>query len=161
MKRLIEQIGRVAISVADEPLEELYVDGIVCPIGSPEAGWVKTFINSQAGELVARELEKKGKVPIGQAVVTSGGALLASYIIHVCVLDRMGKWEIKYINMALKNILHRAEEMDLESLGIPLLEMEEDQLKQVIRELKWELREKETPLKKVVLVIKPGLDIKL
>ncbi len=75
----------------------------------------------QAGETVVERLEQMGGLPVGGAVITQGGDLPASFLIHVVTSADDEPETDQVIRKALRNGLRRAEEFGLESLAVPPL----------------------------------------
>ncbi len=75
----------------------------------------------QAGEAVAERLEQMGGLPVGGAVITQGGDLPASFLIHVVTSADDESESDQVVRKALRNGLRRAEEFGLASLAIPPL----------------------------------------
>ena len=84
-------------------------------------GGVSGAIRRVAGQAVQDECHKIGTVPLGTAVVTSGGLLKAQWIIHAAV-NPLGMWaDAKSVRSATKAVLKRAEEKQVKRLAFPAL----------------------------------------
>jgi O-acetyl-ADP-ribose deacetylase len=84
-------------------------------------GGVSGAIRRVAGQQVQDECHKIGTVPLGTAVVTSGGLLKAQWIIHAAV-NPLGMWaDAKSVRNAVKSTLKRAEEKQVKRLAFPAL----------------------------------------
>ena len=84
-------------------------------------GGVSGAIRRVAGQAVQDECHKIGTVPLGTAVVTSGGLLKAQWIIHAAV-NPLGMWaDAKSVRNATKAVLKRADEKQVKRLAIPAL----------------------------------------
>jgi O-acetyl-ADP-ribose deacetylase (regulator of RNase III) len=84
-------------------------------------GGVSGAIRRVAGQQVQDECHKIGTVPLGTAVVTSGGLLKAPWIIHAAV-NPLGMWaDAKSVRNAVKSTLKRAEEKQVKRLAFPAL----------------------------------------
>src|SRR4029077_10308095 len=74
-----------------------------------------------AGQAVQDECHKIGTVPLGTAVITSGGLLKAKWIIHATV-NPLGMWaDAKSVRNATKAALKKADENKIKSLAFPAL----------------------------------------
>lgn len=73
----------------------------------------------QAGSGPADTLRALGDLPVGGAVITPGGELEASFVIHVVVQAADEPVSAAGVRRALENGLRRAAEWDLESLAVP------------------------------------------
>jgi O-acetyl-ADP-ribose deacetylase (regulator of RNase III) len=84
-------------------------------------GGVSGAIRRVAGQQVQDECHKIGTVPLGTAVVTSGGLLKAQWIIHAAV-NPLGMWaDAKSVRNAVKSTMKRAEEKQVKRLAFPAL----------------------------------------
>src|SRR4051812_42661278 len=84
-------------------------------------GGVSGAIRRVAGPDVQDECHKIGTVPLGTAVVTTGGLLKAQWIIHAAV-NPLGMWsDAKSVRNATKAVLKRAEEKQVKRLAFPAL----------------------------------------
>jgi O-acetyl-ADP-ribose deacetylase len=82
-------------------------------------GGVSGAIRRVAGPDVQEECHKIGTVPLGTAVVTTGGLLKAQWIIHAAV-NPLGLWaDAKSVRSAVRAALKRAEEKQVKRLAIP------------------------------------------
>jgi O-acetyl-ADP-ribose deacetylase (regulator of RNase III) len=118
------KIGEVLIKLVKGDITDLDVDAIVNPANSALqlGGGVAGRIRQVGGEIIQEECNKLGKCPLGEAVVTSGGKLKAKYVIHaVGPRFNIDKEAQKYLSMAVKNSIKRAEEKKLTSLAIPAI----------------------------------------
>jgi O-acetyl-ADP-ribose deacetylase (regulator of RNase III) len=84
-------------------------------------GGVSGAIRRVAGPTVQEECHRIGTVPLGAAVVTSGGSLKAQWIIHAAV-NPLGLWaDAKSVRSAARNALKRAEEKQVKRLAFPAI----------------------------------------
>ena len=84
-------------------------------------GGVSGAIRRVAGQAVQDECHKIGTVPLGTAVVTSGGLLKAQWIIHAAV-NPLGMWaDAKSVRNATRAVLKRADEKQVKRLAFPAL----------------------------------------
>jgi O-acetyl-ADP-ribose deacetylase (regulator of RNase III) len=84
-------------------------------------GGVSGAIRRVAGQAVQDECHKIGTVPLGTAVITSGGLLKAQWIIHAAV-NPLGMWaDAKSVRNATKAALKRADENKIKRLAFPAL----------------------------------------
>jgi len=74
-----------------------------------------------AGPAVVERLDQMGDLPVGGAFVTPGGALEASFIIHVVTASEEEPETALTVQLALRNGLRRAAEWGMESLAVPPL----------------------------------------
>jgi O-acetyl-ADP-ribose deacetylase (regulator of RNase III) len=84
-------------------------------------GGVSGAIRRVAGQQVQDECHKIGTVPLGTAVVTSGGLLKAQWIIHAAV-NPLGMWaDAKSVRNAVRSTLKKADEKQIKRLAFPAL----------------------------------------
>jgi len=84
-------------------------------------GGVSGAIRRVAGQQVQDECHKIGTVPLGTAVVTSGGLLKAPWIIHAAV-NPLGMWaDVKSVRNAVRSTLKKADEKQIKRLAFPAL----------------------------------------
>lgn len=78
-------------------------------------------IGSRAGELVLDRLRAFGETPVGAALVTPGGDLKSSLLIHVVIRSPEEPISKDRIERAFRNGLRQAAEWGVEILGVPPL----------------------------------------
>ncbi len=84
-------------------------------------GGVSGAIRRVAGDAVQEECNRIGTIPLGEAVVTSGGSLKAKWIIHAAV-NPLGLWaDVKSVRNAARNALKRAGEKKVATLAFPAI----------------------------------------
>ncbi len=84
-------------------------------------GGVSGAIRRAAGPQVQEECDRIGTIPLGQAVVTTGGQLKAKWIIHAAV-NPLGLWaDAKSVRKAARNALMKAEEKKVRTLAFPAI----------------------------------------
>lgn len=102
-------------------ITSLKVDAIVNP-ANPQlqhVGGVGRELLREGGKVIQRESASFGNVPVGSAVVTTGGNLLCKFVIHA-VVPRMGEGdENMKLRAAVISSLEKAEELAISSVGLP------------------------------------------
>jgi len=86
-------------------------------MGSGVAGAIKR----SGGIEIEQEALKYGQIPIGEAVVTSGGRLPAKHVIHAAVMGQDLQTDAAKIQKATRNSLLRADELGIKSISFPAL----------------------------------------
>ncbi|MDA0327608.1 MAG: macro domain-containing protein [Gemmatimonadetes bacterium] len=76
-----------------------------------------------AGGAVTDRLESIGVLPLGGAVITPGGNLPATFLIHVVVMTEDEPQTAATVQKALQNGLRRASDLGLDSLALPPIGM--------------------------------------
>jgi len=108
------------IDVWQGEISELEVDAIVVPASeslfmtSPIASAVKR----RAGDEVERDAVSRGPLPAGSAVLTGGGRLAASYVIHAVAVGHELRPDAGRLTEALDAALTLAEELGLRRLAL-------------------------------------------
>jgi O-acetyl-ADP-ribose deacetylase (regulator of RNase III) len=121
-------------------------------------GGVAGAIVRKGGQIIQEESNKIGRVKVGNAVVTTAGALKARYVIHA-VGPRMGEGdEDNKLKSATLNSLRRAEELQLESLAFPaistgIFRFPKDRCADIMLKTVKEYLEGDTSIKKVVFCL--------
>jgi O-acetyl-ADP-ribose deacetylase (regulator of RNase III) len=78
-------------------------------------------VDRRAGSSVAEHLARLGELPVGAAVVTPGGDLDASFIVHAVVASPVEPVTRASVERALINGLRRVGEWEVASLSLPPL----------------------------------------
>ncbi|MBI4548404.1 MAG: macro domain-containing protein [Ignavibacteriae bacterium] len=86
-------------------------------MGAGVAGAIKR----KGGVEIEREAVAQGPVEVGQAVLTSGGALKARYVIHAAVMGQDLHTDAEKITSAMQSVLRLAEEKHMSSISFPAL----------------------------------------
>lgn len=75
-------MGRIEVVRGD--LTKMDVDAIVNPANSSGVmgGGVAYYIKKSGGRVIEEEAKRQAPIPVGQAVLTSGGKLQAKHVIH-------------------------------------------------------------------------------
>jgi O-acetyl-ADP-ribose deacetylase (regulator of RNase III) len=71
------------------------------------------------GERLEARLESVGSIPLGGAVITPGGDLPASFVIHVVVMSSDEPQSAATVQRAVRNGLRRAADWEVASLALP------------------------------------------
>jgi serine/threonine-protein kinase len=105
-------------ALADQP-----TDAVLRPIRSDLApvSSVSRDVAQRAGDGVADRLRALGQIPVGGAVLTPGGGLAASFVIHAVVMSEDEPQSRASVEKALRNGLARATDWGLASLALPVL----------------------------------------
>lgn len=72
-----------------------------------------------AGDAVIDRLESMGVLPLGGAVITPGGNLPTTFLIHVVVMTEDEPQTAATVQKAVQNGLRRASDLGLDSLALP------------------------------------------
>ena len=114
--------GNTVIRVVKGDITKVEADAIVNPANSLMimGGGVASAIKRVGGDDIEFEARRHAPVPIGEAVVTSGGKLRAKYVIHAPTMERpaMRTNEAK-VRAAVRAALRRAHSLGLRSIAFP------------------------------------------
>ncbi len=120
---MLRQVGGSALEVAQGDITECAVDAVVNAannhlwMGAGVAGAIKR----KGGQVIEDEAVRQGPIPVGEAVVTGGGALKARYVIHTAAMGQDLITNADLIHQATVNSLKRATELGLQSIALPAL----------------------------------------
>lgn len=118
-----KQVGGTTLEVVQGDITAYAVDAIVNAannhlwMGAGVAGAIKR----KGGQVIEDEAVRQGPIPIGEAVVTSGGALQARYVIHAAAMGQDLTTTADLIRQATRNSCARAAELGVASLAFPAL----------------------------------------
>ena len=148
------------ITVRVGRLDETESEGLLRPVRSDFTGitGASRRVEASAGEKVRARLEGMGELPVGGAVVTPGGELHATFIIHAVVESPEESLSAFGVQRALVNGLRRAREWEMASLSLPPLGLgagalePEDWANMVVELLVDHLREGEPPREITIVV---------
>lgn len=117
------KIGGTILRLVSEDLTERDVDAIVNAANSrlQHGGGVAGAIVRKGGRIIQDESDRIGFVPVGGAVMTSGGKLRARHVIHT-VGPRMGEGdEDAKLRQAVTSVLTLAVEKGCASISMPAI----------------------------------------
>jgi O-acetyl-ADP-ribose deacetylase (regulator of RNase III) len=117
------KIGAASVSVERGDITDCEVDAIVnaanttFAMGAGVAGTIKR----KGGIIVEEEAMQQGPVEVGEAVLTTGGNLLATHVIHAAVMGTDLKTDGDKIATTTRSVLTLANKHRLSSLAFPAL----------------------------------------
>ena len=112
---------RIQLVEGDISLQE--VDAVInaanasLVLGSGVAG----AIRERGGPSIQAECDAHGPIEVGRAVVTGGGDLDASYVIHAAVMELGGQASEQSVRASLAHAMERAAELGCRSVACPAL----------------------------------------
>ena len=111
--------SRIIIRQGD--LTEMDVDAIVNAanndliLGAGVAG----AIRRKGGDVIQRECDAIGSIPLGFAAITSGGKLKAKYVIHAASMGLGSLTTAETLRRSTAHALHLAAERELKTIAFP------------------------------------------
>jgi O-acetyl-ADP-ribose deacetylase (regulator of RNase III) len=117
------RLGQVSISIERGDITDWEVDAIVnaanatLAMGAGVAGAIKR----KGGVIIEEEAIQQGPVEIGDAVLTTGGNLAATHVIHAAVMGPDLKTDGETIAKTTRAVLAVADKHRLTSIALPAL----------------------------------------
>ncbi len=114
---------RSKVSIVQGDITESDADAIVnaanndLQLGAGVAG----AIRRKGGPEIQRECDKIGRIPLGEAAITTGGKLKAKFVIHAASMHLGGRTTEDNLRASTRNSLKRAAERGLESITFPAI----------------------------------------
>jgi O-acetyl-ADP-ribose deacetylase (regulator of RNase III) len=118
-----KKFNQLAIELFHGDITTLEVDAIVNAannhlwMGAGVAGAIKR----KGGAIIEKEAVAQGPVPVGEAVVTTAGALPAKYVIHAAGMGQNLHTDADKIRLSTENSLKRAAEKRMSSVAFPAI----------------------------------------
>ncbi len=102
-------------------LTEMDVDAIVNAANNDLhlGGGVAGAIRRKGGEVIQRECDAIGSIPIGGAAITTGGNLRARHVIHAASMQLGGETTARALRSSTAHALRIAAERGLRSIAFP------------------------------------------
>ena len=117
------KVGRATVDLVQGDIADLDVDAIVNAannalwMGAGVAGAIKR----KGGTVIEEEAVAQGPIQIGEAVVTSGGALKARHVVHAAGMGQDLKTDADKVAASTRSSLQRAEEKGIRSIAFPAI----------------------------------------
>jgi O-acetyl-ADP-ribose deacetylase (regulator of RNase III) len=111
------------IELAEGDVTEMEVDAIVNSANTDLilGTGVAAAIGRKGGKVIQEECDRIGSVEVGEAVVTTAGALKAKYIIHAASMEVGHFATERNIARATRSALQRAEELHVQTIAFPAI----------------------------------------
>lgn len=102
-------------------LTEMDTDAIVNAANNDlqHGGGVAGAIRRKAGDIIQKESDKIGTIPVGGAAITSGGKLKARYVIHAASMQLGGQTTAHALRSSTAHSLRIAAEKGLKTIAFP------------------------------------------
>ncbi|MDP6778124.1 MAG: macro domain-containing protein [Candidatus Latescibacteria bacterium] len=117
------KVGQATVDLVQGDIADLEVDAIVNAannalwMGAGVAGAIKR----KGGAAIEEEAVAQGPIAVGEAVVTSGGALKARHVVHAAGMGQDLKTDADKVAASTRNSLLRAEEKGIRSIAFPAI----------------------------------------
>jgi len=118
------RVGALTVKIVVGDVTEFQGDAIVNPANSYGymGGGVALAIKLRGGKVIEEEAVKQAPIPIGSAVVTTGGSLKVRAVIHAPTVVRPGdRSSPENVYKATKAALEKAVERGFKSVAFPLM----------------------------------------
>lgn len=117
------KVGPATVAVERGDITNLEVDAIVNAANTTLAmsTGVAAAIKRKGGVLIEEEALRQGPIEVGEAVLTPGGNLPATHVIHVAVMGPDLKTDPETIARGTRAVLAVADKHRLTSLALPAL----------------------------------------
>jgi len=117
------RIGQASISIERGDISDWEVDAIVNAANSTlsMSTGVASAIKRKGGVIIEEEAMRQGPVEIGEAVLTTGGNLAATHVIHAAVMGPDLKTDGEQITATTKAVLALASKHRITSMALPAL----------------------------------------
>lgn len=117
------KIGNADVLVRRGDITEMAVDAIVNAANNYlwMGGGVAGAIKRKGGQIIEEEAMRQGPISVGEAVITTGGALPARHVVHAAGMGQDLKTDQGKIAAATTASLRRASENQLASIAFPAI----------------------------------------
>lgn len=117
------KIGQTSIAIERGDITDWEVDAIINAANSTLAmgAGVASAIKRKGGVIIEEEAIRQGPVEVGEAVLTTGGNLAATHVIHAAVMSPDLKTDADKIATTTRAVLALADKHRLTSLALPAL----------------------------------------
>jgi O-acetyl-ADP-ribose deacetylase (regulator of RNase III) len=117
------KIGGASISIERGDITDREVDAIVNAANSTLAmgAGVAGAIKRKGGVIIEEEAMRQGPVEVGEAVLTTGGNLAATHVIHAAVMGPDLQTDAEKIAKTTRAVLAVADKHRITSLALPAL----------------------------------------
>jgi len=115
------KVGGGTISVERGDITDREVDAVVNPANNAltMTTGVAAAIKRKGGVIIEEEATRQGPVEVGDAVLTPGGNLIATHVIHAVVMGADLKTDASVVGRATRAVLAVADKHRLTSIALP------------------------------------------
>ncbi len=117
------RFGQAAVSIERGDITDVEVDALVNAASSTLAmgAGVAAAIKRKGGVIIEEEAMRQGPVDVGEVVLTTGGNLAATHVIHAAVMGPDLKTDGETIARTTRAVLSVADKHRMTSLAMPAL----------------------------------------
>jgi O-acetyl-ADP-ribose deacetylase (regulator of RNase III) len=117
------RIGPASVSIERGDLTDWEVDAVVSPANTTlvMGTGVADTIKRKGGVIIEEEALGQGPVEVGEAVLTPGGNLKATHVIHAAVMGPDLKTDAEGVGRTMRAVLAVADKHRLTSIALPAL----------------------------------------
>jgi len=117
------KVGNASISVERGDITDREVDALVNPANTAltMTTGVAAAIKRKGGVIIEEEAMRQGPVEVGEALLTPGGNLQATHVIHAVVMGPDLKTDAEVVGRATRAALAVADKHRLTSIAMPAL----------------------------------------
>jgi O-acetyl-ADP-ribose deacetylase (regulator of RNase III) len=115
------RIGQAVISIERGDISDAQVDAVVNAANSTLAmgAGVAGALKRKGGVIIEEEAMSQGPIEVGEAVLTTGGNLICTHVIHAAVMGTDLKTDPEIIARTTKAVLALADKQRLSSVALP------------------------------------------
>ncbi len=117
------KLGQAGIAIERGDITDWEVDAVVNAANTKLAmgAGVAAALKRKGGVIIEEEAMRQGPIEVGQAVLTTGGNLIATHVIHAAVMGPDLKTDPEKIAAATRSVLALADKHRLTSIAVPAL----------------------------------------
>ena len=117
------RIGQAVIAIERGDITDAQVDAVINAANSTLAmgAGVAGALKRKGGVIIEEEAMSQGPIEVGEAVLTTGGNLICTHIIHAAVMGSDLKTDPEIITRTTQSVLALADKQRLSSLALPAL----------------------------------------
>ena len=117
------RVGAASVAIERGDITDWDVDAVVNAANTTLAmgAGVATAIKRKGGVIIEEEAMRQGPVEVGEAVLTPGGNLVATHVIHAAVMGSTLRTDPETIARSTRAVLALADKHRITSLAMPAL----------------------------------------
>jgi len=115
------KVGQATIAIERGDITDCNVDAVTNAANSnlTMGAGVAATIKRKGGVIIEEEAMRQGPIEVGEAVLTPGGNLLATHVIHAAIMGPDLKTDAETVARATKAVLALADKQRITSLALP------------------------------------------